>query len=72
MNRNGVISNTIAVYGCLWGKFRTRPRLDPRAAGRELQIIRNDLHCNAIRVSGRLTGRSPRCRDLASTRKVLP
>jgi hypothetical protein len=38
----------------------------------ELQIICDGLHCNAVRVSGRLTGRSPRGRDQASTRKVLP
>ena len=67
MNRDGVISSIGAVYGCLWGNS-TRPRLDPRVASRELQIIHDHLHCNAVRVSGRLTGRSPRCRGLASTK----
>jgi hypothetical protein len=57
MNRNGVIYNTGAVFSGLGWKERTRPRLDPRVAGRELQIIRDDLHCNAVRVSGTDIGR---------------
>lgn len=57
MNRNGVIYDTGAVFSGLGWKERTRPRLDPRVAGRELQIIRDDLHCNAVRVSGRDIGR---------------
>lgn len=57
MNRNGVIYNTGAVYGVPGWRNRTRPRLDPRVADRELQIIRDDLHCNAVRVSGRDIGR---------------
>lgn len=57
MNRNGVIYDAGAVFSGLGWKERTRPRLDPRVAGRELQIIRDDLHCNAVRVSGRDIGR---------------
>ena len=34
-----------------------RPDFDPRVVRRELQIIRNDLHCNAVRISGRDLGR---------------
>ncbi|MBO0830333.1 MAG: abortive infection protein [Actinobacteria bacterium] len=31
----------------------TRPKLDPAIAERELQIVRDDLHCNAVRLIGR-------------------
>jgi hypothetical protein len=31
----------------------TRPRLDLATAERELQIVRDDLHCNAVRLIGR-------------------
>ncbi|TDC42596.1 hypothetical protein E1281_36030 [Actinomadura sp. KC345] len=30
----------------------SRERFDPALAGRELRIIRDDLHCNAVRVTG--------------------
>jgi hypothetical protein len=30
-----------------------RPDFDPRVVRRELEIIRNDLHCNAVRLQGR-------------------
>jgi hypothetical protein len=43
-----------------------RPAFDPLEAHRELEIIRDDLHCNAVRICGediaRLT-RSPRTRS---------
>jgi hypothetical protein len=29
-----------------------RPQFDPRVVHRELEIIRNDLHCNAVRLQG--------------------
>lgn len=29
-----------------------RPKFDPRTIRRELEIIRNDLHCNAVRIQG--------------------
>ena len=35
------------------GRFLTRPVFDPVTAGRELRIIRDDLHCNAVRFQGR-------------------
>jgi hypothetical protein len=34
-------------------RFLTRPVFDPVATRRELQIIRDDLHCNAVRFQGR-------------------
>ena len=35
----------------------TRPEFDRAAARRDLGVIRNDLHCNAVRISGEDTGR---------------
>lgn len=32
--------------------YLSRPSLDPAIMHRELEIIRNDLHCNAVRISG--------------------
>ncbi len=29
-----------------------RPDYDPKTVRRELEIIKNDLHCNAVRISG--------------------
>ena len=34
-----------------------RPDFYPRVVHRELEIIKNDLHCNAVRISGRDIGR---------------
>src|SRR5262249_59650575 len=34
------------------GGIATRPKLDLVTAERELQIIRDDLHCNAVRLIG--------------------
>lgn len=41
----------------------SRERFDPELAERELRIIRDDLHCNAVRISGGDPGRL----ELAST-----
>lgn len=30
-----------------------RPVFDPRIVHRELEIIKNDLHCNAVRICGK-------------------
>jgi hypothetical protein len=57
MNRNGVVYDTGTVYSGPGWKISTRPRLDLQTARRELQIIRDDLHCNAVRVRGRDIGR---------------
>lgn len=37
--------------------YVSRPDFDPRIVRRELEIIRDDLHCNAVRVSGTDPGR---------------
>jgi hypothetical protein len=37
--------------------FNWRPDFDPRVVRRELEIIRNDLHCNAVRICGLSLGR---------------
>jgi hypothetical protein len=50
MDIKGVCYDVGRVYG---GRFLTRPVFDPAATGRELQIIRDDLHANAVRFQGR-------------------
>jgi hypothetical protein len=40
-------------YGRAGGGIPTRPKLDLATADRELQIARDDLHCNAVRLIGR-------------------
>ena len=32
--------------------FNWRPDFDPKTVSREIEIIKNDLHCNAIRITG--------------------
>jgi hypothetical protein len=54
VNRRGVIYDTGAVFsGQRGGGIPTRPKLDLVTAERELQIARDDLHCNAVRLIGR-------------------
>ena len=37
-----------------YGEMRpSRPHLDPETVRRELEIIKNEMHCNAVRISGR-------------------
>jgi len=49
MNRKGVCYDTGRIVdGRSW-----RPEVDPAEARRELAIIRDDLHCNAVRIRGR-------------------
>ena len=50
MDIKGVCYDVGRVYG---GRFLTRPVFEPAATRRELRIIRNDLHCNAVRFQGR-------------------
>lgn len=52
MNRNGVVYDTGTVFSGPGYKLNTRRRLDPRTVARELEIIRDELHCNAVRVRG--------------------
>jgi len=47
MNRKGVIYDVGSVTGLNW-----RPVFDPPIVHRELEIIKNDLHCNAVRIRG--------------------
>ena len=49
MDIKGVCYDVGRVYA---GRFLTRPVFDPATTGRELQIIRDDLHCNAVRFQG--------------------
>ena len=54
MNRRGVTYDTGMVFsGKGSGGIPTRPKLGLRTAERELQIARDDLHCNAVRLIGR-------------------
>jgi hypothetical protein len=52
MNRRGVCYDVGAVTDINW-----RPDFDPRIIRRELEIIRDDLHCNAVRITARSLGR---------------
>lgn len=48
VQRQGVSYDVGRVLGIDW-----RPDFDAKTARRELQIIRDDLHCNAVRICGR-------------------
>ena len=50
MDIKGVCYDVGRAYG---GRFLTRPVFDPVTTRRELQIIRDDLHANAVRFQGR-------------------
>ena len=47
MNRKGVCYDVGTVMGFNW-----RPHFNPETVHRELQIIKDDLHCNAVKISG--------------------
>jgi hypothetical protein len=47
MKRKGVSYDVGRVMGGNW-----RPAFDPKVVHRELEIIENDLHCNAVRICG--------------------
>ena len=48
MNRKGVCYDVGRVtMGSQW-----RPKFDPNQVQRELEIIKNDLHCNTVRICG--------------------
>jgi len=57
MHRNGVVYDTGTVFSGPGWKVNTRRQLDARTAARELEIIRDDLHCNAVRLRGQDIGR---------------
>jgi hypothetical protein len=48
VNRRGVLYDVGRVLWVNW-----RPVFDPAVVRRELQIIRDDLHCNAVKICGR-------------------
>lgn len=48
MRRKGVLYDVGRVLGVNW-----RPVFDPKVVHRELEIIRDDLHCNAVKICGR-------------------
>lgn len=52
MRCKGVSYDVGRVMGVNW-----RPVFDPKVVRRELEIIKNDLHCNAIRICGLHVGR---------------
>ena len=47
MKRKGVCYDVGRAMGGNW-----RPIFDPKIVHRELEIIKNDLHCNAVRICG--------------------
>lgn len=51
MNRKGVCYDVGTIYGVNW-----RPDYNPDVTHRELTIIKNELHCNSVRI---------RCRDIS-------
>jgi hypothetical protein len=53
VKRRGVTYDTGIVFSGPGYNIPTRPRLDLATAERELQIARDDLHCNAVRLIGR-------------------
>jgi hypothetical protein len=50
VHRKGVAYDVGTVYGL---GMSTRPRFSIEVARRELEIIRDDLHCNAVKIGGR-------------------
>jgi hypothetical protein len=52
MHRKGVNYDVGVVMGFNW-----RPVFDPPVVRRELEVIRDDLHCNAVRIVGRSLAR---------------
>lgn len=57
MNRRGVGYDVGTIFAGPGWKIRTRPGFDARTARRELSIIRDELHCNAVRIGGHDPGR---------------
>jgi hypothetical protein len=65
MRRRGVIYDTGTVFTGPGYKIPTRRKLDLATAERELQIARDDLHCNAVRLGGSYPGRLVRVAERA-------
>ncbi|MGD0329430.1 MAG: abortive infection protein [Nitrososphaeria archaeon] len=60
MERKGVSYDVGRVMGFNW-----RPVFDPKIVHRELEIIKDDLHCNAVRICGRDIERATACAQAA-------
>jgi hypothetical protein len=65
MRRRGVTYDTGTVFSGPGYKIPTRPKLDLATAERELQIARDDLHCNAVRLGGSYPDRLVRVAERA-------
>lgn len=57
MNRRGVNYDVGAVFSGPGWRVTTRPGFDLGVVRRELEIIRTDLHCNAVKIGGTDIGR---------------
>jgi hypothetical protein len=57
MNLKGVCYDVGHVFGGGVIRVTTRASFDAKTTHRELEIIKNDLHCNAVRIGGRHIGR---------------
>jgi hypothetical protein len=66
MNIRGVVVDTGIVFGRGPIAVKSVPAFDPRQFRRELEIIRDDLHCDAVRIRGQNTDRL-----IASARDAL-
>jgi hypothetical protein len=57
VNRRGVCYDVGTVYSGFPWRVTTRPVFDPELTRRELEIIKTELHCNAVRIVGHDIGR---------------
>lgn len=65
VNRRGVCYDVGTVYSGFAYRVATRPAFDPDRTRRELEIIKTDLHCNAVRIVGRDVGRLMQATEMA-------
>jgi hypothetical protein len=66
MNRKGVSYDVGSVMGGNW-----RPTFALEIIYRELEIIKDDLHCNAVRISGLDINRLMNASEVASLKSLL-
>lgn len=64
MHYKGIIYDVGTVFA---GNRSTRDEFDPAVMRREIEIIKNDLHCNAVRVCGQDIGRLKATAEYALT-----
>lgn len=65
MNRRGVCYDVGTVYSGFLCRVTTRPVFEPELTRRELEIIKTELHCNAVRIVGRDVGRLMQATEIA-------